>query len=76
MELFINFSCSVLNMGGYFDKWTWGAQFLCLKAPVRAWQGSAIDWVVNEDEQPGSKSKRPEGERGRGQIQATFLGQK
>ena len=76
VELFINFSCSVLNMGGYFDKWTWGAQFLCLKAPVRAWQGSAIDWVVNEDEQPGSKSKRPEGERGRGRIQATFLGQK
>ena len=39
-------------MGGYFDKWTWGAQFLCLKAPVRAWQGSAIGWVVNEDGQP------------------------
>ena len=50
--------------------------FLCLKVPVRAWQGSAIDWAVNEGRQPWGKSKHPEGERGRGRIQATFLGQK
>ena len=65
---FVNFSCSVLNMGGYFDKWTQGAQFSLPEGACKSLAGLrhrlGSKWgqtALRQEQTPrGWKRKRPD----------------